>query len=100
MSGRAKTGFDIGPATGQISIDEEDVAVNYVIQLRSGVTSTSPTNVFDESVPRAIDGNLPDRQPHICWFGCRLRREYGGTNGIAANGENRWHSRRGSTALF
>ena len=51
-------GFDIegtekpiNPAVAQISIEEDDVPVNYIIQLRSELPSSLPTDVFDESFP-------------------------------------------------
>ena len=37
---------DIGLATVQISVGEDDVAVKYVIQLLSCLKSTTPTDVF------------------------------------------------------
>ena len=54
-------GYDIkgtekpgGPAIVQIPIEDDGVPVNYVIQLRSGLTSTSPTNVFGEGFPKGL----------------------------------------------
>ena len=43
------TGKDVGPATVQIAVESDDIAVNYVMQLQSELASTPPTDVCDES---------------------------------------------------